>query len=247
MLRFVLLLAAIVSATRAQETEACGANATVTVGSYYLNNLVTATGGTQCVTEQWVTGATLGWSATWTWSGTSATARAFPSCVLGWNYGFVVDDTGLPIQLSEGRSVITSWTFDVTAATTGTYNAAYVLYLHSTASPGATDSPSEEVQVWIDDTSTATPSGSLVQEVTIADVTWNLYSSSGDWSTFTFFKTQSATVTDDLDLKGFTDMLVSLSLVEDSRYLSSVQAGVQVYSGSGELDSTFYEVYIDTA
>jgi hypothetical protein len=219
-------------------------NSTVTVGKYYLNNQWTSTGGTQCITSQWITGITLGWTTSWTWTASSSDVKSFASAVLGWNYGFLVEDSGLPIQLSDGNSVITGWTFDVTPATTGVFNAAYVIYLHSTASPGATDSPTAQIEIWVDDASSATPSGSLVQEVTIADATWDLYSSSGTWNTYTFFKTQSATVENNIDLKDFTDMLIELALVDESSYLSSVQAGVQVYSGSGQLDTTFYEVYI---
>jgi xyloglucan-specific endo-beta-1,4-glucanase len=47
-----------------------------------------------------------------------------------------------------------------------------------------------------------------------------------------------------LDLTDFTDDLVARGWLAKTKYLSSVQAGTEIFTGSGQLDTTAYSVKI---
>ena len=226
--------------------ENCTDYAALVRGKYWVNNNVwgKADGtGSQCVSENGLSGDSLSWGTSWTWSGDTTKVKSYASAVLGWHWGWKSAGTGLPIRLSDGKAVNTNWNFQVTQATGNIMNVAYDLWLHDIANPDWQHNPTDEVMVWLYRSGGAGPVGTKQATVTIAGTTWDLYKGNIGWNVYSFVRT-SNTSSAALDLTGFTDDLVARGWLTTNKYLSSVQAGPEIFTGSGRLDTTAYSVKI---
>jgi hypothetical protein len=85
--------------------------------------------------------------------------------------------------------------------------------------------------------------------VNIGGADWDLYRGWIDagngvgWNVFSFVRTAN-TSSIDLNLRDFTNNLVARGWVSNSKYLSSVQAGTEVFGGAGRVDTDSYSVEI---
>jgi len=220
-------------------------DAFITEGKYWINNNqwgISGASGSQSIWGTCQTGDLVGWGTSWTWSGGSG-VKTYASLVFGWQWGWRITNTGLPVQLSSSSAVNCGWQFSLTSATTGVFNVAYDTWLMSTATADANTTPSEEVMVWLYAAGGAGPLGSLnTSNVSIAGATWNLYWGKGgsSWNVASYVRTSNATAAT-MNMMLFYRDLVTRGLVPNTRYLASIQAGTEVTSGSGELDTTgFY-------
>jgi xyloglucan-specific endo-beta-1,4-glucanase len=226
--------------------ENCTDYAALVRGKYWVNNNVwgKADGtGSQCVWENGLTGDALSWGTSWNWAGDTTKVKSYASAVLGWHWGWKATGTGLPVQLSAGKAVNASWNFQVTQTTGNIMNVAYDLWLHDIANPDWQNNPTDEVMVWLYKSGGAGPVGTKQATVTIAGTTWDLYKGNIGWNVYSFVRT-SNTSSAALNLTAFTDDLVARGWLAKSKYLSSVQAGPEIFTGSGRLDTTAYSVKI---
>ncbi|MEU4560259.1 cellulose binding domain-containing protein [Actinoplanes sp. NPDC023936] len=234
------------SATITKGTENCTDYAALVRGKYWVNNNVwgRADGtGSQCVWENGLSGDNLSWGTSWNWTGDTTKVKSYASAVLGWHWGWKATGTGLPIRLSAGKQVNASWNFQVTQTTSNIMNVAYDLWLHDIANPDWQNNPADEVMVWLYKSGGAGPVGTKQATVTIAGTSWDLYKGNIGWNVYSFVRT-SNTSSASLDLTDFTDDLVARGWLAKSKYLSSVQAGTEIFTGSGRLDTTAYSVKI---
>jgi hypothetical protein len=226
--------------------ETCTAYDQIFLGKYWVNNNVwgadNGASGSQCIWQTCESGNTIGWGTSWDWSG-DGSVLSYASTVLGWHWGWEeqegnVTSSGLPVQLSSGRNITCGWTFDAT--TDGTINVSYDLWAHSTSNPDYQTDPNHEIMVWLYRAGGAGPIGSLVTDVVVDGTTWGLYEGNNSyWQVHSFVRnsnTNSAT----LNLMSFLDALVSRGSMSSSQYLTSIQAGTEVYNGSGELNTSSY-------
>ncbi|HWS38597.1 MAG TPA: cellulose binding domain-containing protein [Actinoplanes sp.] len=227
--------------------EDCTDFAALVSGKYWVNNNVwgKADGtGSQCVRQNGLTDASLSWDTRWTWAGDNTKVKSYASAVLGWHWGWKVPSgTGLPVRLSEGKAVETNWDFTVTQESGGVMNVAYDLWLHDRANPDWQDNPTDEVMVWLYKSGGAGPIGTKQATVTIGGATWDLYRGNIGWEVYSFVRTGD-TSSARLDLTGFTDELTARGWLAKTKYLSSVQAGTEVFTGSGRLETSAYSVRI---
>jgi xyloglucan-specific endo-beta-1,4-glucanase len=227
--------------------ENCTDFAALTRGRYWVNNNVwgKADGtGSQCVWENGLTGDNLSWGTRWTWAGDNTKVKSYASAVLGWHWGWKVPSgTGLPVRLSAGKAVTANWNFKVTQSTSNVMNVAYDLWLHDMANPDWQNNPTDEVMVWLYKSGGAGPVGTKQATVTIAGTTWDLYRGNIGWEVYSFVRTTNTSAAG-LDLTDFTDDLVARGWLAKTKYLSSVQAGTEIFTGSGQLDTTAYSVKI---
>ncbi|MEU8237597.1 cellulose binding domain-containing protein [Actinoplanes missouriensis] len=234
------------TATTTKGAENCTDYAALVRGKYWVNNNVwgKADGaGSQCVRENGLSGDNLSWGTSWNWSGDTTKVKSYASAVLGWHWGWKATGTGLPIQLSAGKQVNASWNFQVTQTTSNIMNVAYDLWLHDIANPDWQNNPTDEVMVWLYKSGGAGPVGTKQATVTIAGTTWDLYKGNIGWNVYSFVRTAN-TSSASLDLTDFTDDLVARGWLAKSKHLSSVQAGPEIFTGSGRLDTTAYSVKI---
>ncbi|MBC9728030.1 GH12 family glycosyl hydrolase domain-containing protein [Streptomyces sp. TRM68367] len=225
--------------------EVCDAFGTIALGKYYVNNNLWGQdngSGRQCVWDTAHSGDTIGWGTEYTWSGTDNEVKSFASAVLGWHWGWKADQaaTGLPVSVGDHKDVTTSWDFDVSAAA-GTMNVAYDLWLHTKSDVDWRDQPSDEVMVWLNRQGGAGPLGEKVATVNLGGASWDLYEGDIGWKVHSFVRTDNTTSAD-LDLDDFLGELVRRGLLSDTKYLTGVEAGTEVFTGTGRVDTRAYSV-----
>ncbi|KUL27316.1 GH12 family glycosyl hydrolase domain-containing protein [Actinoplanes awajinensis] len=234
------------AAATTKGAENCTDFAALIRGKYWVNNNVwgKADGtGSQCVWENGLSGDNLSWGTSWTWAGDNTKVKSYGSAVLGWHWGNKTTGTGLPVQLSAGKAVKASWNFTVTQKTANVMNVSYDLWFHKIANPDWQDQPTDEVMVWLYKSGGAGPVGTKQATVTLGGATWDLYKGNIGWDVYSFVRTANTTSAD-LNLTDFTTDLAGRGWLDKTKYLSSVQAGTEVFTGSGQLDTSSYSVKI---
>ncbi len=223
--------------------ETCVNAEKVTVGKYYVfNNQWGTEGGVtgnQCVWSTCESGNTVGWGTEWSWSGGSASqVKGYPSIVYGWHWTDA-SSLGILLNRSATTAINCGWTFDVNQD--GTMNVAYDLFTHTMAAPGYSNDPADEIMIWLYAGGGAGPIGSQVGTVSVAGASWNLYSgNNGYWNVRSYVRT-SNTTSATFNLMDFLKDLMERNLLTEGKYLSSIEAGTEIFNGTGTLDtSSFY-------
>jgi hypothetical protein len=123
----------------------------------------------------------------------------------------------------------------------------YDLWFHTTPRPDWRDQPAAEVRILLDSRH-LDPPGNRISTVTLDGVRWELYEGRNPWPVYWFVRAaRTGSVT--LDLRDFTDALTrppsgAAPLLDPALYLSSVEAGADVVSGTGRLDTSAYAVHV---
>jgi hypothetical protein len=248
MLRMKSLLAAVCTAavlvvapaSPAQAASTCQAFGSITMGKYWLNNNLwgqNSGSGWQCLWDNFQSGDTVGWGTSWSWSGQSNSVKSYDSIVLGWHWGWKTSGTELPVRLNAGRDLYTSWNYGVSGS--GTMNVAYDLWLHDIPNPDWPNNPTDEIMIWTYRTGGAGPVGTPQATVNIAGTSWTLYRGNIGWNVFSFVRNDNTTSVT-LHLQDFLNNLISRGWVPSTKYLSSIQAGTEVFIGNGQLDTNSY-------
>ncbi len=217
----------------------------ITRGKYYLfNNLWGAdTGsGSQCLWESSFNQSQIAWGTGWNWTGPSDTIKSFAAIVWGWHWGWKVAHTGLPIPLTSLRSLRTAWNFNLTHKTPGGTNVTYDMWLSENPYPG-NENPMGEVMVWLYNTGDIRPIGSRQTGITIEGTEWDLWEGPhpvSSWPVYSFIRTVN-TNAETLDLATFFHYLI-LAGLSSSMNLLSVEAGAEIFTGEGRLDTTLYSI-----
>ena len=233
-------------------TQLCAASSTtepatyITAGKYWINNNwwgVSGLSGSQCIWQTCLSGNTLGWGTSFSWTtGATNSVKTYASVVLGWHYGTIIPNstTGLPVQLSANRNVTCAWSYTVTQSGTVTQNVAYDLWLHTMANPSYSQAGSDEVMIWLYRSNGAGPAGTRqVQGLSLGGTTWDLYEGNvSSWMCHSFVRTAN-TNSASLNLMDFLNYLVSRGL-SSSKYLTGIEAGTEVFTGTGQLDTNGY-------
>lgn len=226
----------------AQIGKTCAASASIDVGKYWLNNnLWGASSGTgsQCLWRTCQSGDLVGWGTSWQWANAPGSVKSYASIVVGWHWGWKHTDTGLPVQLSSGKAVNCGWSFNVNQ--TGSINVSYDLFAHTLANPGTNDDPTDEIMIWLYRDGGAAPIGDTQATASVANTSWELHRGSNNrWNVFSYVRTTNAT-TAVLNMMDFMKDLVARGWMQNNKYLTSVQAGTEVFVSTGQLDTNgFY-------
>jgi hypothetical protein len=241
-------LAAAATATVAyagEEARTCTAFGTITMGKYYVNNNLwgqDSGSGSQCVWDMSQNGDTIAWGTDYTWTGADHSVKSYAGSVLGWHWGWKVDKprTELPVRVGDRKRINTTWDFSV-SSNPGTMNVAYDLWLHNKNTADWQDQPTDEVMIWLNRQGGAGPLGSKVGSVSLGGAMWDLYEGDIGWKVHSFVRvanTSKAT----LDLDDFLQALVRRNLLSNGKYVSGIEAGTEVFRGTGRLDTKGYSV-----
>ncbi len=229
----------------ANAAQVCANGDSITMGEYWLNsNLWGASSGSgsQCISSGSQNGSTISWSTNWNWTGSANSVKSYDSSVLGWQWGWMIANTGLPIQLSSDDSVNTSWSFNLNETTAGGIDISYDTWISPNANLGNAN-PSDEVMVWLYNAGGISPVGSPVASYTIDGTTWELWEGGSSWEVHTFVRT-SNTTSASLNLMDFYNTLISRGTLSSSKYLLSVESGTEIFTGAGTLNTTSYSTTI---
>lgn len=229
----------VVCSPTATANRSCVRDANISLGKYWVNNNfwgVEGATGQQCIFSTCQTGDLVGWGTDWMWSGGQAHGvKTFTSLVFGWHWGWKVQNTGLPIQISSNRAINCGWDFQVNA--TGTFNVAYDIFTHTIGNPGTNDDPADEIMIWLHRAGGAGPIGERQLTVTIGGSPWDLHRGTNNvWNVFSFVRTSNAG-TSVLNIMDFMRDLVTRGWLQSTKYVSTVQAGAEIFNGSGSVNT----------
>jgi hypothetical protein len=226
----------------AQQNKTSTSGASITLGKYWINNnLWGASGasGTQSIWSTCSSGNTIGWGTDWTWSGSAGQVKSYASAVLGWQWGWKISGTGLPVQLSANKTITCGWTYRVNSGQT--IDIAYDLFAHTLSNPGTNDDPTDEIMIWLYRSGGAAPIGGTSATVTIGGTSWELHTGRNNrWNVYSYVRTSNADTGATLAISDFLRDLTTSRGFSSSKYLSSIQAGTEVFLGTGRLDTDQY-------
>ncbi|KAI0192197.1 glycoside hydrolase family 12 protein [Xylaria flabelliformis] len=217
-------------------TTFCGQWDSVQTGSYIVyNNLwgQSSGSGSQCTTVNGLSGNSVAWSTSWSWSGGQYNVKSYANAVV---------QTSAK-QVSAISTIPTTWKYSYTGSNM-VANVAYDLFTSSTAS----GSSEYEVMVWLAALGGAGPissSGSPVATPNIAGVSWKLYDGyNGNMHVFSFVASSQVTSFSG-DLKAFLSYLTSNQGMSTSQYVTSIGAGTEPFVGSNAvLTTTTYSISV---
>ncbi|KAI0543556.1 family 12 glycosyl hydrolase [Xylaria curta] len=217
-------------------TTFCGQWDSVQTGSYIVyNNLwgQSSGSGSQCTTVNGLSGNSVAWSTSWSWSGGQYNVKSYANAVV---------QTSAK-KISAISTIPTTWKYSYTGSNM-VANVAYDLFTSSTAS----GSSEYEVMVWLAALGGAGPissSGSPVATPNIAGVSWKLYDGyNGNMHVFSFVASSQVTSFSG-DLKAFLSYLTSNQGMSTSQYVTSIGAGTEPFVGSNAvLTTTAYSISV---
>jgi hypothetical protein len=228
------------TASMPQKDKTSSKDAAITLGKYWINNNqwgASSASGSQSIWDTCSSGNTIGWGTEWNWSGGSG-VKSYASAVLGWQWGWKVSNTGLPVQLSANKTVTCGWTYRVQQSTV--MNVAYDIFTHTKSDPGTNDDPSDEIMIWLY-TVGASPIGSSKATVNIAGTSWELWEGTNNrWPVHSYLRSGNVSTGATINISDFLGDLTANRGFSKSKYLTSIQAGTEVTSGSGRLDTDQY-------
>jgi len=229
-----------------RSTETCEQYGSITTGSYIIYNDLwgesDATSGSQCTTVESLSGETVVWETSWTWTGGSS-VKSYANAAL----------TFSPTKLSTISSIESTWEWSYSGDDI-VGDVSYDTFLASSA----TADNDYEVMIWLEAlgdaspiSSTYTSSGApdpVASDISIADYTWNLYKgTNGDTTVFSFVYSDGALEKFSGNLMEFYTYLIDYEDVSSSQYLTVLEAGTEPTTGSDAvLTVSAYSVAIST-
>jgi xyloglucan-specific endo-beta-1,4-glucanase len=226
----------------------CNDGDSIIMGKYWLNSNLwgASTGsGSQCLWDTSADAETIAWGTSWNWTGQADSIKSYNAAVLGWHWGWKLPQTGLPLHLSAHQRVHTTWSFHLTQTTPGGINVAYDLWLSADPHQDLANADAE-IMIWLYQSGDIRPIGRKQSSATLGGIRWDLWEGSlpqCGWPVYSFVRPTNTT-SQSLNLTDFFDSLIPRGLSRSS-YLISVEAGAEVFTGAGRLDTRSYSVEID--
>ncbi|KAF6821714.1 xyloglucan-specific endo-beta-1,4-glucanase A 1 [Colletotrichum musicola] len=229
----ILAVTAAASPTPALETRAtkwCDAFGSTAAGKYtvYHNNwgAKQATSGSQCTTYTSVSGDSVAWSTSWTWTGGQGQVKSYSNVAL--------EKVNKP--LSAIKSIPSKWTWSYTGSNL-VADVAYDLWL----APSVGANNKYEIMIWLGSYGGAGPisrTGKKIASPKIAGTTWSLFEGpNGDTTVFSFVAPKNIGSFNG-DLMGFFNYLTTSQGVAKTNVVTSLQAGTEPFSGNNAVFKT---------
>lgn len=190
-----------------------------------------------------------GWQ--WSWSSTNNVV-AYPEVICGtkpWDPPAAGLIPELPFQVGTKR--ITA-DFDIAIKASGTYNMAFSLWVASEI-PATSGKITHEIMIWNDDSGVA-PAGSSRGALKVGGTSYDVYVSPGhgdasgknsnSW-TYIAFVAKRPVLRGPLDITAFTDYLVEKGILTKDLYITSLELGNEVVSGTGLVEIGDFDVKIE--
>ncbi|MGW2690132.1 GH12 family glycosyl hydrolase domain-containing protein [Streptomyces sp. NPDC001414] len=248
----LLLAGAATTPAQAATQQNCDVEGTVMYGKYYAHNSEwgnTYNGwgyGNQCVSHDDAQGGN-NWASSFNWYNNGSISddewhiKAFPSIVSGWQWGYAnPDHGGFPVRLGDEHEILTSWDFSVNASD-WKGDSIYDMWIDPSQNP--TGQPQNEVMVFLNYSDGTIPSSAdKVATVDLGGASWDVYRSYGSWQVISFVRTQQTSSVSNLSLRDFMDYSANVGWLDRNLYLVSVQAGHEIWRGSGTTTTSNYAV-----
>ncbi|KAJ5157111.1 uncharacterized protein N7482_008211 [Penicillium canariense] len=214
----------------------CDQWGSTTTGSYIVyNNLwgqSSDTSGTQCTGVDSLSGTTIAWHTSFSWSGASSSVKSFADVALQFTAK----------TLSSVKSIKSTWKWSY-STTNIVADVAYDMFLSSSAS----GSDEYEIMVWLAALGGAGPissTGSAIATTTIDGISWSLYKGLNGQMTVYSFVASSPVTSFSGDMLNFFTYLIKNQGLSSSLYLVDVQAGTEPFTGTAKLTVSSYSVVV---
>lgn len=191
----------------------------------------------------------IGW--TWSWPGFDSSVFAYPEAVVGWKpwSGGSTTHERFPIKVSEIGAL--SLEYEVETSATGSYNLAPEIWLTASPRPDA-KSITTEVMFWMDYAEGARPAGSVVDQVELNGVTYELWrepsigvDANGKGWQLLSFKSPERQLKGRIDIAALLRHLVTAKLASTSDYVASVEFGNEIMGGTGTTWVRHFDVRVE--
>jgi Glycosyl hydrolase family 12 len=195
-----------------------------------------------------------GWR--WDWPINSMDVFAYPEIVYGdkpWDF---ISGRSSPFPVIASTALITA-KFNVKIRATGKYNLAFTVWATSEKRVGNdpdTGKITNEIMIWTSSHGFA-GAGTIVETKTIDGHAFDVWvrenhadasgGSTHKW-TYTAFVPKEEFLEDTLTLSDFTDYLIAKGYLNGSHFLTSVELGNEIMSGSGVTEITDYAITVAT-
>lgn len=160
---------------------------------------------------------------------TNGAPASYPSAYLGCHYTNCTPGP-LPIQVRNIRSATTG--FDLRYTSTGTYNAAYDIWLDPT--PRRDGQNGTEIMIWLNRQGSIQPIGSRVGTTQIGGRTWEVWSGNIGWNVVSYVA-PSPIRSGGLNVLDFINDVRRRGAITNDWYLTSIQAGFEPWIGGAGL------------
>lgn len=201
-----------------------------TLNGYFANNNVwSSQAGSQCIAMSGTTFTVTSANHNLNPNAPPYAPASYPSLVKGCHYGNCTDT--FPRQVSAISRMPS--TFSITPAS-GTWDAAYDIWLDPTARRDGANT-GLEIMIWLNYGGTPQPIGSRSGTINLAGATWEVWLSNGNENgssrTISYRRTPSATSITNFDAMQFVNDSVARGVAQRSWYITSVQAGFEIWNG----------------
>ncbi|MEJ2865836.1 GH12 family glycosyl hydrolase domain-containing protein [Actinomycetospora flava] len=165
---------------------------------------------------------------------------AYPSIVVGCNYGTCTRDSPYPLPLRDMGDVRSSWA--VTVPDDGDFNVAYDVWLDPTprregANTGA------ELMIWLDRTDRVQPIGSERATVEIAGARWEVWTGENHGTpVISYVRERPTDTVIDLPISDFVTEATRRGVVEPTWFLTNIQAGFEPWIGGEGLTTDAFSL-----
>ncbi|KAJ7359373.1 glycoside hydrolase family 12 protein [Mycena olivaceomarginata] len=222
----------------------CGLFDSVTAGTYSLLldqwGASGASSGTDCANLVSLSGTTLAWKTTWTWTGGNG-VKSFTNINV---------NSGINKQLSAISSIPATWTWSQSTSSV-VADVAYDLFTSNSAGGSAVN----EIMIWLANFNAGPISSQfnaagqavpIVSNLSLAGHTWNLYQgSNGANNVFSFLPTSGTITSFSGDINLFLKYLTANRGVSTAQFLTTAQGGTEATSGSATLTTSAFSLVIN--
>jgi len=161
---------------------------------------------------------------------TDGAPLAYPSVYLGGAYGTISPNSPLPDQLSQIQTATSSISY--TYPSSGTYDASYDIWLNPT--PNTSSVNQQEIMIWFNHVGSIQPVGSDVGTAAVDGKQFAVWEgSNGQNQVVSYVADTPINSWNDMNVLGFIDHTETVEpSVNNSWYLTSIQAGFEPWNGS---------------
>ena len=180
----------------------------------------------QCITY---TGGTAWSVSTANFNDTGGAPATYPSIYKGCHWGACTSGSGLPIQVGNLGTAVSSWS--TTQPASGAYDVAYDLWFNST--PTTSGQPDgTELMIWLNSRGGVGPFGSQTGTSNAAGHAWNVWTGQQtSWKIISYVLNPGGTSFSNLDIKALIDDAVARGSLNPAHYLIDAEAGFEIWQG----------------
>ena len=157
---------------------------------------------------------------------TNGAPLSYPSVFLGCHYSNCSPGSTLPMQVSRIRSATSSINYRYAG---GTYNASYDIWLDPT--PKTNGVNQMEIMIWFNRQGSIQPIGSVVGNTNLGGRNWQVWRGSNGANNVISYVAPSPIYSWSFNVRDFINDVRNRGMINDSWYLTSIQAGFEPWNG----------------